>query len=81
MKLFSELALVPEIFDVSHYDGAASHNPSMELLRHAFEHVRFVRCPEDKWVQRARECCGDSLAARKLLEFLIKKKRLLSYGR
>jgi hypothetical protein len=80
MALYSEIALVPAVFDQDHYESEHSHRPMMELLRIAFSDLRFVRCPHDKWLENARECCGDSIAANKLLEFLLKRKRLLSHG-
>ncbi len=78
-RLFSEFAALPEVFDPEVYRSADEHRLLLSLeLQQRLERNGFLRDLKDQaWRQEVSRVAQKSIAAQKLLAWLILNKRLL----
>lgn len=79
MNLFEEVGLLPEIFDLEHYESGPHQEIALCALLPRLRTATLIRAIEErKWKDEITERCRGSLAAQQVLKTLVKEQRIVS---
>jgi hypothetical protein len=78
VNLFEEVGLLPEIFDLEHYESAPHQEIALCGLLSRLRTATLVRAiQERKWKDEIKDRCRGSLAAQQVLKTLVKEQRIV----
>jgi hypothetical protein len=78
MNLFEEVGLLPDLFDAQHYESLSHQESTLRALLPRLRATTLVRAVEEtKWNAQITDRCRRSLPAQKVLETLMKDRRII----
>jgi hypothetical protein len=77
-KIFEEVGMLPDIFDVEYYDSLPHQQSALSALLPRLRTTTLVRAVEEvKWKTEVKNCCQGSIPALKVFQTLLKDRRIL----